>query len=153
MREILFRGKHIATGAWEYGFYVHIPNMRGEDKHLIQTLDEDGDMGLIHSVNPATVGQCTGLTDKNGKRIFEGDILQFGGRRLMVWWNGEAFQWQAKTVAGYDYIPYEVSDTDWTNVDLGVIYSEIPILGKMTTEVIGNIHDHPELLEGGGNQK
>ena len=148
-REILFRGKRVDNGEWVEGAYFP-----AKDGAMICTniaagtpVDETA-MCIALSVDPDTAGQYTGLNDKNSKWIFEGDILQFGGRRLVVWWNGEAFQWQAKTVAGYDYIPYEVSHTDWTNIDLGWIYSEIPTLGKMTTEIIGNIHDNPELLEG-----
>jgi uncharacterized phage protein (TIGR01671 family) len=107
----------------------------------------------MEAVDPSTVGQYTCLNDRSGKRIFEGDVLQFGERRLMVWWNGEDFQWQAKSIRGYDVIPYEISNRgDWTNIDLGTIYAEVPITGDMTTEIIGNIHDNPELLEGCENE-
>lgn len=147
MREILFRGKRIDNGEWVYGQYAYLLNARTEDGEPIKHMIVDG-TPFGQTVDPSTVGQYTGLTDKNGKKIFEGDILRFGKRHLLVWWNCEAFQWQAKTVAGYDLIPFDIQgDVYWTNIDLGWIYSEIPTLGEMTTKVVGNIHDNPELME------
>lgn len=141
-REILFRGKQIDNGEWVYGSLV----LWHDGSTSIETGVYDAPM---YAVDPTTIGQYTGLTGKNGKKIFEGDILQFGKRHLLVWWNCEAFQWQAKMVAGYDLIHFGIQEgAYWTNIDLGWIYSEVPTLGKMTTEVIGNIHDNPELLEG-----
>ena len=147
MRDILFRGKTYPYMKWEYGWYVkrEKPAEYEDDGldawHLLIT-----DSGYCVDVDPESVTEYTGLVDANGKKIFEGDILQFGERRLCVWWNGEAFQWQAKQCSGYDVIAYENGITEWTNIDLGWIYAELPILGKMTTEVIGNIYDNPELL-------
>lgn len=154
--ERLCRGKRLDNGQWAQGYIVeqNTPEYHAyiitdfcaevDDRH-VDILECD-----IHEVGPDTVGRNTGLKDRNGKRIFEGDVLQFGERRLMVWWNGEDFQWQAKSIRGYDVIHYELfGGWDWTNINLGDIYAEVPITGDMTTEIIGNIHDNPELMEPG----
>lgn len=155
MRNIEFRGKpkdkSACACAEDNGFvYGGIAFDGCTDETYITRWNSFG-LGFIENVevDPATVGQFTGLYDKNDKPVFDGDILQFGERRLLVWWNGEAFQWQAKTVTGYDLITFDFAQFgyNWTNIDLGNIYSEIPILGRMSTEIIGNIHDNPELIQ------
>ena len=75
MREILFRGKRIDNGEWVYGQYVYLLNARAEDGEPIKHMIVDG-TPFGQTVNPSTVGQYTGLTDKNGKKIFEGDICK-----------------------------------------------------------------------------
>lgn len=124
MREILFRGKRKDNGEWVYGNYAVTDN--NEKQHFIFQ-----NKAFEFEVDPETVGQYTGLTDKNGKKIFEGDIVE----RL---WLGEKHIYR---------IYYDNDIASFIGTD---IYSE-----RFTTfdydacefEVIGNIYDNPELLE------
>lgn len=134
MREILFRGKRIDNGEWVEGFYNHIPYGRfGKDEHMIQTVLENGKIGMLHDIYPCTVGQYTGLKDKNGKRIFEGDIakvLQGKDKDIAyVGFENGAFMLYPKTGNIYERTLWEYWYNDWD------------------VEVIGNITDNPELLK------
>jgi uncharacterized phage protein (TIGR01671 family) len=132
MRDIKFRGKQILGGEWIAGDYIT------DVKEFHRTCNEayilphwDKLNGPIR-VNPSTVGQFTGLLDKNGKEIYEGDVLDAGDRIVKVKWNGSCGCW----------------DTDWISYkgprsSNGVSASE----WEFRTELIGNIHDNPELLK------
>jgi uncharacterized phage protein (TIGR01671 family) len=140
MREILFRGQTRRKGEkvwldgspvdsnWVYGGIF--PNNNGGDFSLIYQQEPE-----IHKfpVYADTVGQYTGLTDKNGKKIFEGDIVKtkFGRLCLVKWRSTGCF-------CGIDLIPLETKSKAPTEWDL--YCSE-------NLEVVGNIHDNPELLE------
>lgn len=133
MREILFRGKRTDNGKWECGDLLS-PNEFNAIPHIvyIDYLNEYGDIGEISTpVIHETVGQYTGLTDKNGKRIFEGDIVTgyFNHEKIVgyVFYGGNAqFFIQRDGIYG-----------------IGLNNSDCWL------EVIGNIHDKPELLKGG----
>ena len=133
IREVIFRGKRTDNGKWECGDLLS-PNEFNAIPHIvyIDYLNEYGDIGEISTpVIPETVGQYTGLTDKNGVRIFEGDIVTryFNHEKIVgyIFYGGNAqFFIQRDGIYG---IGLDNSDC-WL-------------------EVIGNIHDNPELLEGG----
>ena len=132
MRETLFRGKRLYDGEWVFGFYVHCADRWGRDKDLIQSLDlESGEFGFLHEVAPETVGQYTGLLDKNGKGIFEHDICRNtrNGEIVLVKWHG--------TMAGYVWCKHGESHLS----DFGELFRAYD-----KYEVIGNIHDNPELM-------
>ena len=127
MREILFRGKRLDTGEWVEGFYYANPawerRLYGERHWIISDKN-----GISYEVDPATVGQYTGLL-ANGKRIFEGDIvrLHFIDAEEVgeIVWDEERCR-----------VAYFSPDGDIYAVD-----------GTVEIENIGNIHDNPELLE------
>ena len=146
MREILFRGKRVFNGEWLFGGF----HSRFDKAFIIgcsKSFRIDG-MDVI----PETVGQFTGLTDKNGKKIFEGDIVN-------VWWEQRTLEqvdefpkykaviefgnpnhlyswgWQLKMI---DDMPFNPDILLWVDMEEAGAFIEI----------IGNIHDNPELLEG-----
>ena len=155
MREILFRGKRLHDNKWIYGNFVsdcegnpHIiePRFFCEDGHHLQYEDNtDTPVFII----PETVGQYTGLDVANGN-VFDGDYLKFGAYILEVFWNGETFQWQAGKIGRSYDTPFRCCgnyrDDKWTVIDLGEIAAEPIITGQMTTEIVGNRWDNPELI-------
>lgn len=179
MREILFRGKRVDNGEWVYGYYVpYVYEAQGGDftrdrtGHFILPKkgdDEQREDDIFEMVDPKTVGQFTGLLDRNGKRIWEGDVIvqrqsdrPYSEKRkycdviMLVSWNSGV----------------NVCDNDFNNEALAkdpscfnmqpcfwgkVIYNEKGY-GCCTwsefsrCEVIGNIHDNPEILTQTFNQ-
>ena len=132
MREILFRGKRADNGKWEYGDLWCNPY----GKRVVCIVSPINDQGTTggNEVDPETVGQYTGLIDKNGRKIFEGDIL--GGylddnypenQTVMevVWCN---CWWGTKEI-GCDPDPLEWEDGE-------------------ILEIVGNVWDNPELMKG-----
>lgn len=127
MREIKFRGKRLDNGEWVVGSYIEAENRDRSIAHQIIPYKA----GLVvREVDPATVGQYTGLKDKNGREIYEGDII--GGSYGSI--NG--LEWPFK------------SEIKWNDEECGF---NTPIWGDMDSthyyNVLGNIHDNPDLLK------
>ena len=143
MREILFRGKITDNGEWVYGVPV-IAKDDIADKDITVMVDNPNEivpmegLPLFEQIDPETVGQYTGLTDKKGKKIFEGDICKF-----REWDNGE--------MCWIGYVHFEHCQF----IISGGANKECPscfhlVLSRFSSvniEVIGNIHYNPELLE------
>lgn len=131
MREILFRGKGIETGEWIYGFIIHQAYFRGVkvDNYLIFncTDTKDGNICSSYLVDPETVGEFTGLYDKNGTRIFEGDIVYVGDSKEPLYVCQMDFEWvcidfrelmDCKHRLEYRPVKYEVIGNKFDNPDL-----------------------------------
>ena len=137
MREILFRGKRLDNGEWVYGSFCmdareQFNGLCGVDG-FIRLYDKAKGKMQTYEVDRETVGQYTGLKDKNGKRIFEGDIVEGadftaedGGYGVVSFDDG-AFEIIGNNCCGTFHENYWGRDF----------------------EVIGNVHDNPELLKGG----
>ena len=135
MREILFRGKAKAIagcpynngkpdGEWVFGYvFSDLGAMK------IRQYETDRPECNDYEVDPETVGQYTGLTDKNGVRIFEGDIVDYISSDVIG--NPKTGTIIVEDMTDYDTMIY-LNHSD-------------------ELQIIGNIHDNPELLKGGGN--
>lgn len=134
-REILFRGKRIDNGEWVYGYFYEECGATYiiEDRQKETMLNRNTPNVII----PETIGQFTGLTDKNGVKVFEADVLSSKSPyRYYVKYKDTAF-----------YVYHcEIKDVDKTPYRWGLL-SRFNELG-IEVEVIGNIHDNPELLNG-----
>lgn len=127
MREIEFRGKAKHNNEWVYGFYsplIWYPSL--EQTPSIKTF-KGGDM----EINPETLGQYTGLTDKNGKKIFEGDIVIITEDGCMNGFIG--------------IVEYNKSCFDLKNIEDYDVYEGLEYYEEKQLEVIGNIYDNCEL--------
>lgn len=131
MGEILFRGKSVDSGEWLYGHYTEYAGFA-----QIWMNTDNGQWNFL--VDPSTVGQYTGLKDKNGKQIFEGDIIKTN-KYGKDDGNGRNF-------SGYDYFRVKFCDGGYHMMHK---FRRFNLRPDADAEVIGNIHDNPELLEGG----
>ena len=127
MREILFRGKRLDNGEWVEGFYIC-----DTGDGTCEICDINSVTGHRVEIAPATVGQYTGLYDTNGEPIFEGDIVEAEGEFGKI----EYREYEAMFQAVFDGWCVDFDHFRGSNV-----------------EVIGNIHDNPELLGVQGDGK
>lgn len=126
MREILFRGKRIFDGKWVNGFAYKQYSAAKVEEWYIRAFETD------FLVIPETVSRFTGLADKNGRKIFEGDIVERGGRIWLVEYSNKYGQFMMTT--------YTEKGISWSR--------SFDLIPPDWCEVIGNIYDNPELLEG-----
>lgn len=148
MREILFRGKDSKTKNWLCGYYFkavkHWTDKGIHEDWIACTAIQNGGMCNVCRKFPVmkeTVGQFTGLTDKNGKKIFEGDIVKCDGEGVF-----DGILGCVVYNDGYFLVDYIKPVCDGFNgIAIGLLIDENNIC---CVEVIGNIHDNPELLEG-----
>ncbi len=126
MREILFRGKCLYNGKWYEGADVMHKTVRGE--LCLANVGEDW-----IAVIPETFGEYTGLTDKNGVKIFVGDILKHD--------SGTIHEVVFEQRNGKAYFGWVISEIETWHFDTEFLHQ---------LQVIGNVHDNPELLNTGG---
>jgi uncharacterized phage protein (TIGR01671 family) len=152
MREILFRGKRIDNGEWVEGFYEQTYTYdTNKQLHRILWNDEQTKTAFCADIIPETLGQFTGLTDKNGKRIFEGDIV----RNEKHYYNGVVCFERIGNDGGIGLNGYFIKeidiygDFDDQEIDYDTkekFYECNRCIDLKQLEVIGNIHDNGELL-------
>ena len=138
MREILFRGKRVDNGEWIFGWYIKYSYSGWPLKATIIPSEQAENGWYEHiRVIPETIGQYIGLKDKNGTGIFEGDIVKTKyGRLCYIYWFQPKECWDLSPINTSSNL-YLKSPDEW---DLW--YSE-------NLEVVGNIHDNPEMMEDG----
>ena len=151
MREILFRGKDIKEN-WHTGLLAHIGNA--------WYISNKAGIATAFEVIPSTIGQYTGLTDKNGRKIFEGDVFKFNDEVWESYYTACGTEYNSYEVKNYgvvgfdedrscfDFVQYKFTENS-VEADLHENY-DIEFADFISElEVIGNIHDNPEMLEGG----
>jgi len=141
MRTIKFRGKRIDNGEWVYGYY-YFETFLNDKPDCSMIVEHRPDLMLVsgaadnnnwwREVVPESVGEFTGLKDKNGKEIYEGDIVKFKGNII------------GKIMWGNKRMAYFFADKENNGSELGFIIhcrkGELP-------KIIGNIYEHSELLK------
>ena len=148
-REIKFRGKRVNGSEWAYGMTISNGTIKRKTNDVFFEIAENKWVGLI----PETLGQFTGLKDKNGKEIYEGDILHFTApdgsiRHFVVEWATE--DRKLMSVSGFEHNGFDIRISGWCFNWNGMRLYPNVIDGIPDNEemfVVGNIHDNPELIK------
>lgn len=149
MREILFRAKRIDNGEWVEGNLIYSFDVNEEFRAIIVPVKDSGmyewnrnpDLGLEtwYKVDPKTICQYTGLSDKNGNRIWENDIVRCNRRekeaKYKLVWDKTYADFRIEKLNGLGIMPICIEE------------GNTPVFGRHY-ECIGNIFDNPELLKG-----
>jgi uncharacterized phage protein (TIGR01671 family) len=144
MRETEFRGKRRGNGEWMYGYYIAVggqhfiftgETMFSQASSAHRLMYEDF---VRYEVIPETVGQYTGLKDRNGTKIFEGDIVENRKGTLCEIKHGDFLPGDLKVYKVHGFYACYLSDGE---------HCFLPV--NPAIKMIGNIHDNPELLDSG----
>ena len=138
MREILFKAKRIDDGTWVYGHYQQRYGVNEEKEHLIFWSNTFTSWEYVY-IDPETLCQYTGLIDRNGAKIYEGDIIKTSKFGID---DGE----------GHNFSGFDTFSVKWCDGGFGMENSRRAFYLRddyCLYEVIGNIFDNPELIERG----
>lgn len=157
MREIKFRGKSTTSGKWVHGMLTTLKNLETEMQNMIIIKNEgvfnEGSASPFFMewdyIHKDTVGQFTGLKDKSGKEIYEGDLIKAPSGRIYAvifsTWKHEEKREFPKVIDLYEH-------TGWCISLDGVNPCELLDSEVCQGSVIGNVYDNPELLKGGNDE-
>lgn len=138
MRTIRFRAKRVDNGEWVFGGYSYCEK---DNTHYITVMGKDhiSHIGFHQQVYPETIGQYTGLKDKKGKEIYEGDILKMrlGCDQMDI----NEYDVICQVVYGFRGRGSEIGFTGETKAGF-----QIPLASQCCLQVIGNIYENPELI-------